>query len=369
MYEDMTYEVILKRALSRVSGTIDKRQGSIVYDAVAPACAEIAQMYIELDRVLNESFADTASREYLIKRAGERGLIPYEATNAVLKGRFDIAVNIGERFNGDDLNYVVTEFIETADGYYCYKLKCETAGAVGNTYVGKLIPINDINGLGIAELVDEEPIIPGEDEESTEAFRQRYMDSLQSQAFGGNVADYKAKVMALDGVGGIKVYKADEWNGAGTVKLVIQSSSYNVPSGELIESLQTAIDPTSNSGEGMGIAPIGHQVTVAGVNSTAIAIQAILTYASGYSWDSVSTYVLSAIREYLQGLNISWADTGNIIVYAMQIGAKLLNIDGILDVADIQLNGDTANLEIDKDSIINVGNSTFNNIEVGGTNE
>lgn len=59
-----------------------------------------------------------------------------------------------------------------------------------------------------AELV--ELLIPGDDEEETEAFRQRVLDSFQSQAFGGNQADYREKVLAMDGVGAVKVHAV--WN-------------------------------------------------------------------------------------------------------------------------------------------------------------
>ena len=69
MYEHITFDVILERMMDRVPNNIDKREGSIIYDALAPAAVELAQMYIELDVILNETFADTASREYLIRRA------------------------------------------------------------------------------------------------------------------------------------------------------------------------------------------------------------------------------------------------------------------------------------------------------------
>ena len=49
--------------LSNVSNDFDKRQGSGIYDAIAPFCAELAQTYISLDLFLNERFCDTASRK------------------------------------------------------------------------------------------------------------------------------------------------------------------------------------------------------------------------------------------------------------------------------------------------------------------
>ena len=44
MYENVTYEEILKRMLDRVPSDVDKREGSIVYDALAPAAVEIQLM-------------------------------------------------------------------------------------------------------------------------------------------------------------------------------------------------------------------------------------------------------------------------------------------------------------------------------------
>ena len=43
--EYYTYESILKRMLARVDDTMDKRVGSIIYDALAPCAAELAEEY------------------------------------------------------------------------------------------------------------------------------------------------------------------------------------------------------------------------------------------------------------------------------------------------------------------------------------
>ena len=48
MYEEETYEEILYRMLDRVDDSFDKREGSVIYDALAPAAAEHAIMYMEL---------------------------------------------------------------------------------------------------------------------------------------------------------------------------------------------------------------------------------------------------------------------------------------------------------------------------------
>ena len=313
MFEEYTYETILNNMLARVPNTLDKRQGSIIYNALAPSAVELQNMYINLDFVLNETFADTASREYLIKRASERGLSPYPATKAIVKGVFtpsSLDISPGTRFSLDDLNYSVIEKISSGQ----YKLECETAGAKANYNFGQLIPIDYVEGLEYAEITA--ILIPGEDEETTEAFRNRYFASLNNQAFGGNITDYKQKVNAISGVGGVKVYPT--WNGGGTVKLVIVDSDYHVPSATLISTVQTAIDPTGNQGEGIGIAPIGHVVTVAGATSQTLNISSTFTLETGYTWEDVEASIENTINQYFAELNAAWADN-NIIVRILQI--------------------------------------------------
>jgi len=342
MYEDVTYEVILQRMLDAVPNTVDKREGSIIYNALAPAAVELQNMYIELDVILDESFADTQSRTYLIKRAAERGITPDPATKAVVKGVFNMDVAIGSRFSLDDLNYVVTEQITTGE----FKLECETEGEDGNQ-LGTIIPIDYIAGLTSSEIT--EILIPGEDEEDTEALRQRYFDSLESQSYGGNVADYKEKTMAQAGVGGVKVYPV--WNGGGTVKLVIMDSTFGVPTSTLIDSVQTAADPVVNAGQGEGFAPIGHVVTVAGVTSTTVDIATTVTYQDGWSWVDVESYVQAAIDNYFEELAATWDDETNLIVRISQIETRLLNLQGIVDISGTTINTLAQNLVLGADSI------------------
>ncbi|MBQ7232819.1 MAG: baseplate J/gp47 family protein [Bacillales bacterium] len=363
MYEHITFDVILERMMDRIPSDIDKREGSIIYDALAPAAVELAQMYIELDVILNETFADTASREYLIRRASERGLTVYPTHHAFLRGVFNIDVDIGTRFSLEDLNYVVTEKIE-GETEYEYMLKCETVGVIGNKYFGRITPIEYVKGLASAELT--ELLIPGEEEEDTEHFRQRYFDSLNAKAYGGNIADYKEKVNAIQGVGGVKVYPV--WNGGGTVKLVIINSDYRIPTSELINFVQTAVDPITNSGEGVGVAPIGHTVTVEAVQEQAINVELIIDYDTGYNFDSLKIAIEEVLENYLQELRKDWANKTQTIVRVIQIEARLLDLNGIIDVHDTKLNGGFGNLTLESEVMPILGVVSENTGEENETN-
>lgn len=343
MYEQMTFEQIVKRMLDAVPQNVDKREGSVLYDAVCGAALELSNLYIELDVVLNETFADTASREYLVRRAAERGLSPEPATSAVLRGEFNTDVPLGSRFSLEELNYVAFE--KVSDGIF--RLRCETPGEAGNKRLGDLIPIDYIEGLTSAKLT--ELLVPGEDEEDTEVFRKRYLQSLTSIAFGGNQADYRQKVSALDGVGGVKVVPAS--NGPGTVQLVLKDSGMGVPSAELVAAVQNAVDPAAKTGQGVGMAPIGHKVTVSGAQWTTINVAATVTYQSGWNWAAVKTSAEKAIDDYLLELRTRWPDDGAIVVRVSQIEMRLLNLPGVLDVTGTTLNSSAQNLVLAGDRL------------------
>lgn len=384
---DVTYNEILERMLARVSNKFDKREGSVIWDTHSPTALELQILYVELNTLISNAYGDTAAREFLILRCHERGITPYPATAAILKGVFT-PTNIdvtGQRFNIGSLNYVVTEKI--SDGVY--QVQCETSGIVGNQYLGMMIPIDYIEGLETAELT--EVLIPGEDEEDTEALRERYFDSFGEFAFGGNRADYHEKVKSIDGVGDVKVARV--WNGnirpadmipnlkveswyngiietvnddvktwlstvftaaqnkmltvGGTVLVVIvDSDDFGEASSTLVNSVQTALDPTENAGEGYGLAPIGHIVTVKSATPITIQIKTKIAFNDGYSWDSLKNSIETGISDYLLSLRKDWSKNDYSVVRISQIEAKILSIDGVVDVTDTSVNGSTDNLSL-----------------------
>ena len=344
--DEMTFDYIMNRMLESVPDTVDKREGSIIYDALAPAAAELVKCYMELDVVMDETFVDTASLQYLMLRCKERGVAIQGETAAVIEGVFtpsSVELTAGLRFNCDEVNYTITEKISAGH----YKLEAETLGTVGNKYTGLLLPIQTVNGLETAQIAA--VLIPAEDGDTTDTLREKYYASIDGEAFGGNVADYKEKVNAITGVGGVKVYPV--WNGGGTVKLTIIASDFTAPSTELISRVQTAIDPEQNHGEGMGLAPIGHTVTVTGAKYADLTITANVTFAAGWNWDNGKSQLVSAANAYLDELCKAWADSETTVVRISQIETHLLTADCIVDIDGTTVNGSTKNIELAADEI------------------
>lgn len=363
MFENMTYENVLENLLRNVPGDVDKREGSIIFDALSPVALELVQIYIDLDIVLNNAFADTAEREYLELRAKERGIVPKEATRAILKMEATYngdteTVKAGDRFALNDVTYTVIEqmtndTMETKTVYTFgsqleinpgefvpgwWKVECDTEGVEGNKQFGNLIPIETIKDLKIAKLT--ELLVPGEDLEETEDFRQRYFEEINNEAFGGNRADYKKWVKELDGVGMVKLVRAPE--SGGTVGLIITDSNNNIPTQELVKKVKEYLDPVENEGLGCGVVPVGHIVDVQGADGKQLSIAVDWQLLSGANSDTVYGKAAKIIKEYLETLNEQWEDTTTLTVNAFQIMAKMSELNEIVDITSLTIDGERA---------------------------
>lgn len=139
------------------------------------------------------------------------------------------------------------------------------------------------------------------------------------------------------------------WNGGGTVKLIIINSDFGVASSTLVKAVQEAIDPDPQ-GTGSGIAPIGHTVTVVSAVGKTVSIKSRITLNDGYQWSQVKPKAEETLEAYFLEMHKNW-EKGNLVVRISQIENRLLNLDGILDVADTQLNDVASNLALAQEEI------------------
>ena len=347
MFENITEEQLLRRMLSRVNDKYDKREGSIIFDAIAPTALEHINMYISLDEVLDESFIDTMSLPYLKRKGDEMGVKYKEASQAVVKLQADAEIRIGSQFTCNDLTFTVTKKLSN----FVYHATCDRTGSDANLCMGDVIMTENHPNLTEAKII--EVSVEGEDDEETETYRNRLLANVNKDAFGGNKSDYKAKVGSINGVGGVKVYSGVEWNGGGTVKVVFTTSSFNVPSQTLIDQVQNEIDPEVNCGEGNGIAPIGHIVTCVGADAATVNITADFTFIDeSYHLNACIANMQTAIDDYFLKLNQKWEDLQKITVRIADIISVLMDVEGVLDVQNVKLNGSETNLIVGQDSLV-----------------
>ena len=358
--EIYSFEYLMSRALSTVPDDIDKRQGSIIYDALAPACYELASAYMEIRNVYKDTFVNSAQGESLDLRVAEQGLSRYLATYAIKRADFfdssgnPIEVPIGSRYSTisdtHPVNYsVVGEYvINTTKIPGAYMLQCEESGVVGNEYTGPLTNITFVQGLAGVNMTS--LLSPARDEETDEELRERYFENLKSKPFGGNIAQYREELSKIDGVGQVQVYPF--WNGGGTVKCSIIDPQGNPISPEFISNIKYLIDPDISDipeGQGLGLAPIGHIVTISTPDVVVVNISCNITFESGYSISILSELITSAIEKYIEEVKNKWGSSDELNhyscpVYISKIVASILSVPGVSNVIDCTVNNSDSDL-------------------------
>lgn len=263
-FEQQDSDYWLDLMLDRVPEDIDKREGSIIYDGLAPAAQLMGMQSLSMANIIRQTYIRTAQGEYLDYRAAEHGTNRYEATSAEVKAKFqDIDgnpinnVNIGDRFSSigeSPIFYTVTKINEDLTG----ELVADEKGTEPNSYLGQILPVTPNDELSFAEI--KEVTIPARDAENDEHLRARILNANSWIAYGGNVSDYLDMMSKIREVGATQVYPT--WQGPGTVKLVIVDNDYKPASNTLIKKVKEEIDPEDKTTQGYGLAPIDHRVTV-----------------------------------------------------------------------------------------------------------
>ena len=335
MFEEQTMDVILDRMLENVDDSFDKREGSVVYDMLAPAALEFSNAYQMLEMVLNEGFADTSSFEYLIKRAAENGILVKSATKAkvVLKTVPDsITIPSYTTFFGG--NYTYSIYSIESDGTYI--LECQTEGTEPNSYIGTLVPSETVEGLESCEIASIYDY--GEDEETEENLRLRYFARFDNFAFSGNRKDYEEKINAIDGVGGCHCLRNDGTNPNYNVKVYIVDSNFNVPGSELLQKVKNEVDP--EDGDGSGLAPFDHKVLVAASPENPVNIS-IEIAANGLT-DDKKNELTAAIDELIVSKRAEWPGNETTKIKKIEV-ENILNqfdyVDGVYNLEFTNPNG------------------------------
>jgi uncharacterized phage protein gp47/JayE len=333
-----TYEEILQGMLDKVPSNVDKREGSIIYDALAPCAYFLAQQQFQLDNFVELVFADTAVDEYLDTAVSDFGLTRKAATAAIRQVTTSTAISIGTVWGINELTYTITELITTNQ----YKAKCNTAGTIGNQYTGALSPISNVTGV-TATLGD--VLTAGTDKETDDALRARLYNKVRMPATSGNAYQYKQWALEVPGVGDAKVFPLD--SGPGTVTVLVVDDNKAIVGG-LPEIVAEYIET---------VRPIGATVTVASPTAKQISVTASLILDGSKTIDEVKMAFNAALESFLSDTVF----TTYSISYA-KLGGLLLDTVGVEDYNSLTINSGTGNVTIGSKEIPVKGTVTLTEV-------
>lgn len=345
-------EVIRARVMARVSDDWRKEPGDFIYDAVAPSPAEVKQLQINQDFILQCAFAQYANDEYLDLKVADVGLTRQQATynRRSLTVIGDAGVRIPKSYTlnavvldseGNPLAYTTDDEIifDGITASWVLGITCLTAGSIGNIAAGSQFILQPAIA-GVSSIVDNGTDILAEDIETDQQLWERYKLGAQNPDTGGNINDYVRWVQ--DNIAGVgKAVCIPRWNGNGTVEVVIVGVDFEPASIALVAATQEYLDPLEFQGLGYGKAPIGASVTVVSATDKPINITANVSYSVGADPGTVAEAFQVAVKAYLKSI-VFVKNTSSNILYPVaynKIGALLINTSGVENYSGLLVNG------------------------------
>ena len=345
---------ILSEMLSDVSDEYDKRPGSFIYDSLAPVSSQLEKTDKSIERVKESLSIENLTGEELAQRVRERTGIERRAAT---KATGSITLIGTGTINAGDL-------FETSGGTQFRSMETKTIGIGGTVSIEALIAgsggivgagsitLFPVTLAGFTAVTNPNPTIDGFEAESDADLLQRYYESIRTPATSGNKAQFKNWAKEVSGVGDARVIPL--WNGDNTVKVVIIDQNRQPASAELVEEVQSYIDPGS-AGLGEGAAGIGAFTTVAAAAGLVINIIVTIDLSAGYTLEQAENNITANLTQYL--MDIAFVES---IVSYGKIGAAILGSDGVEDYSNLTINGGTSNVPIGNEQVATLGTVAVN---------
>lgn len=349
-----TFTEIVSDMLGRIPNKYDKREGSFIYDSVAPVAKELENTYTDIEGVADKLNIENLKGDELATFVCQRtGIIRLPATHAT--GELTVTgngtVNEGDLFetsSGIQFEAIETVVIATSG---TVNIQAVVAGPAGNV-PAEQITLMPITIQGITAAINNEPTIDGFEAESDAALLARYYERRRTPATSGNKAHYINWAKEVAGVGNAKAYPL--WDGDNTVKVRIIDADKQPASAGLVDLVQEYIDPLS-AGLGEGQAPIGAYCTVESAGTLTISV--VVTVVKDLSVDDITRQanVEEALTAYLADI----AFVSDYVGYG-NIGSAILASAGIEGYENLTVNGGTSNVAIGDTEVAILGTVILN---------
>lgn len=366
--EQTTEEAIRSRMLERISDEWDKTEGGYIYDSIAPVAIEMVFIGMMIRKALNLSFAQTTNGEYLDKRAEEHGIFRKEAVKAtgeikitgtvgaIINAGLQVATEADTALNISSVEFVTTETVTIPDdGYVTVPIEAVEAGSNGNVMANKIIVLLKSNS-NITDVINIEPTTGGADIESDTDLLTRFLEYVRTPGTSGNVQNYRQWALSIPGVSAVHVIPL--WNGNGTVKVVILGPDGTPANKELVQQVQNYIAGDDNYGNRQ--APIGATVTVIAAEAVTISVTADIAIDESLATKDV------IINNFRDSLNAYLKDNAFIsaTIRLVKIGGILINQNGVIDYANLKINGGTDNIETTEEQVVIIGDVDLNEVDL-----
>ena len=339
MYDssDKRYSEILDDMLAEVPDHIDKRDNtSFMFMALAPVAKAIYDVHLSCLWTLNQMFLQTQDSAFLLLNAEQYNIYPYPANQATVMGEFDVQVPIGSEFHteAEQIAFTVIKFIKTENEKFYYELDSTIKSPDANIESGRLIPDDYIPDLTHSRVV--ELLIPGRTVENIEAFRTRFANERKQNIFGWNSDQYNSEVKKIKGVGQVRTeHHQPTFAGDYDVAVHILNSDNKTPTQALVDVVSDFL---------LNNTPFTHFPKVFGTQSDNVSVEVKITIDPMYAFGVIEIQAKEKIEELIESINSRWEFANRpLVLRVAQITAVLFEIDGVVDVPEVKINGSPNN--------------------------
>lgn len=310
---DEIYEEMLS-AFGEASGYLPHGSCDLAARLYA-AAAQIQGLYLQAQWLLDQSFPQTSTGEYLERHAQLRGLSRGVATCATGTLRFGLSTAIGSDLTIKSgtvcMTAAGTRFVTTDNAVLksgtLYTDAPATAlepGKQGNVAAGT-VTIMAAMPVGIKACTNPEAFSGGDDAEDDEALRRRLLDSYRRLPNGANAAYYEQTALSCTGVAA--AVAVGRPRGVGSVDLYIATDA-GIPDETLLAEVNSHLQEKRE---------ISVDLRVLAPTPKAINISAVIQPAAGFTFSEARTDADAVLRAAftgsMLGKDVTLAYLGNLL--------------------------------------------------------
>lgn len=310
---DSIYEEMLA-VFGEVSGYLPSASCDLAARLYA-AAAQIQGLYLQAKWLLDQSFPQTATGEYLERHAQLRGISRGVATRAAGKLRFgvstavsgDLAIKSGTVcMTASGVRFATTEdaVLKAGQLYVDVPAAALEPGKQGNAAAGA-VSIMAAMPVGIKACTNPEAFSGGDDAEGDEALRRRLLDSYLRLPNGANAAYYEQTALSRTGVAAAAAVGRPR--GVGSVDLYIATDA-GIPDEALLREVNDYLQEKRE---------ISVDLRVLAPTTRAVDISAAIQPATGFTFEEARADADAALREVFTGAmlgqSVTLAFLGNLL--------------------------------------------------------
>lgn len=348
--EGQDAETIHARMMQNLPDDIDDTEGGFPWDFTKPTALEKAELLefhmMETTKIMHYMFSYGI---YLDYHARAVGITRKEASRASgvlqITGSPGTIIPNGFLFavpaSGDTAAitfYTTEESTISLDGVADVPIQASETGTIGNVAADTIIIMVSPSISGIEKITNLESTSGGAAEEDDESLRSRIGEICEASdaSFVGCDNDYIRWAKEVNGVGDVIVIP--EWNGPGTVKVVVMDANGTPANPKIITDVENHIMAPQN--RRARLAPIGATVTITAPTTVDVNVACDLTIATGENYTTIVANIGESLKDYFETAQ----EEG--VIKRNRIGSIIIGTDGVADYANLTLNGETDNISL-----------------------